>query len=281
MKRIATVVFAACMAIAQMAAGGAVGAPALAGPDDKKPVRKPVINLDSTAKQRRPGQVLPGDTSPTPAPKATPAPVPAPPPTKAPEPPPPVPVAQPAPQPPAPSVQTPVQQPEPCKETPPAPKLRASASSVSGATAGAQVRRIGGGGGASGGDGAWVELTSEWAGETPIELRVGVHAPVVVRIAGEMEGDVLVPDTLVTLWPLARVVIAPEFAEGRWSVGVRVARGQVTLQPDVIPNADPTAARRWGAVVRTPERAIPVAGAGGRVAYDPVRHTRVWTLMND
>jgi hypothetical protein len=74
------------------------------------------------------------------------------------------------------------------------------------------------------------------------------------------------------------VMIGPEFVDGRWIPGVRLARGQVTVQPEsagassVLPGA-------WSSAVRTPDRLVPVAGAGGRVAYDTVRGTRMWSLV--
>lgn len=277
-----------------MTAGGGPAALA-AGPDDKKPVRKPVINLDGSAKQRRPGQVMPGDASPassaavpakpeetpiiTPSAAATPG-------------------AAPSAQPqagaalsPAPSVPAaePIPASTPRKVVAPPPKLHATAVGVPSVPAGAQVRRPGAVG-AMGAptDAAWADLSSSWGEDAPIEVRVGVHAPVVIRVAGATDASgAPLPATLVTLWPMARAMVGPELVDGRWVPGVRLTRGQATVQPESSPDGTPApttgsvAGGGWSSVVRTPERTVPIANAGGRVAYDPVRRTRSWTLMKD
>jgi outer membrane biosynthesis protein TonB len=266
---IVTVVIAAAVSGAALPARAALL-------DDKKPVKKPVVDLDSSAKKRRDGQVMPGDTAP-PAPRA-PAPAAAPKPAEPAKPAPqpaPTPAAAPA-QPPSAPVPAPAPSPSPKPSTPPpAPTFHTAASAIARAPAGAQARKPG----AS--DAGWTDISEQWTADGPVEVRVGMHAAVVLRINGATDPAGPVPSTLVTLWPLARAVIVPEFVDGRWVVGVRITRGQVTVQPESTADPDPEALTRWRAAVRTPERAVPISGAGGRVAYDTVRRTRVWALLSD
>lgn len=209
----------------------------------RQPVREPIIDLEEQARQRRPGQVMPGDGVPDyepPAETAEPA-------TPAP--------AQPAPaatEPTEPGAAAPITvMPSDWVTVPAAVKVQ----SMTAIGRMAQWRSVG----PEEEVGVWSSPMTGAAFETGAEIRTGLGAEVTVEVGG----------WLITVDRLTKAAIlsAENIEDGSRRVEVHLDRGQVRA---VAQPGTPTPL-----VVITVEGTTPIEGGVGQVTHDAFRGTRV------
>jgi|GEM_PF-2259996 len=191
----------------------------------KRPVRRPVIDLERKARQPRPGQIVPGEPAPaqTPAPAATPIPEPA-----------------------APAARNPADDPATMSMMPPSVQAPAPAPAAlrlaSGEPVNAVVRTVGGPAaqsewrlaGRSEDDEPWQPLTAEATRQGVLEVRTGMSGSVELEIDGR---------TTLRIGRLSRVRVqrvgggVPDAGGASAEPGellVQLERGKVEIEPRAV-----------------------------------------------
>lgn len=252
----------AALALASVAlAGFAPAAHAQSGsgatpPRNKRPVRRPVIDLERAARQPRPGQILPEEELPAPPtqPEVQPAPEPAgtPPPR----------AAEPAEAPASPA--TPPTTPPPANTEPTLGPVAANVIEVSGPASQVQWRLAD----AEASGDEWEPIAAGATRSGRLEVRTGLSGAVTLTIDDQ---------AALRFGRLSRAKVERRVVEGRPELVVRLSRGRVVVEPQEVDALG---------LAKTPVRIVTPAGTAVRrvaveVVYDAMNGMRETVLKRE